>query len=84
VQAAKAAAVANRTAQAKAPASRAVVQRAAQKAAAQKAATRKSAAQGTAKPPVRQLRAENGKQVKVIAPKAAAKKDGKRDRVASR
>jgi membrane-bound lytic murein transglycosylase D len=84
VQAAKAAAIANKTARVKAPGSRAVVQRAAQKAAAHRAATQKSAAQKPAKPPVRQLRAENGKQVKVIAPKAAAKKDGKRERVASR
>jgi hypothetical protein len=84
VQAAKAAAVANKTAHRKGSASRPVVQRAAQKAAAQKAATQKSAAQKPAKPPARQLRAENGKQVKVIAPKAAAKKDGKREKVASR
>jgi membrane-bound lytic murein transglycosylase D len=99
VQAAKAAAAANKTVQVKGSASRPVVQRAAQRAAAQKAAAQKaaaqragaqkaaaqkSAAQKPAKPPVRQLRAENGKQVKVIAPKTAAKKETKREKVASR
>jgi membrane-bound lytic murein transglycosylase D len=87
VQAAKAAAAGNKTVQVKGSASRRVVQRAAQKAATQKgkAATQRAAAQKVTKPPVRQLRAENGKQVKVVTGgKPASKKAAPRERVASR
>jgi membrane-bound lytic murein transglycosylase D len=74
VQAAKAAATTKKAAQAKTVGTKPIIQRAARKAALKK----------PVKAPARQLRAENGKRVKVVAAKPAGKKAPAREKVASR